>query len=617
MDSIKKCFYYLKDYSTRVVLNIFVTIIVAILEVVSLLSIIPFLKIIFGKDDIQFQEQPSPFRLFPLDEAGSLLKEHFNYIMYSLSTEYSKKEVLTFICLAVVISFLLKNIFLYINKMIDKSIRYNVAKDLRQKVYNKALRLPIRFFSEQKRADILTRFSNDILKIEVSVLNGFSLLFKEPIMILFYLVSMLIISTKLTLFILILIPVLGFIVGKISKSLKRQSGAYQRKFEALLSMLDETMFGAKVIKSFTAEKYLQDKFTEENYKLKQIHKKIHLRRMSASPVSEVIGVAIVMVVLWYGGNLILNESSSALSGEMLIGYLIIFSRMISPIKALSDLYSTLQDGMASSDRVDHYLAFEEEYSQLPEKTGSVREFKESIDFDNVSFHYPSTNKLVLEQLNLTIPKGNVVALVGQSGAGKSTIADLLPRFYEVSDGAILIDGVDSRNIPLQELRSMFSYVSQEAILFNDSVKNNITFGIPDKSDEEIMTAAKVANAHEFITQLEQGYDSNVGERGSKLSGGQKQRITIARAILKNAPILILDEATSALDTESERLVQDAVNKLLENRTALVIAHRLSTIKNADQICVMEDGKIIERGTHEELITKQSGQYKSLTEMQAL
>ena len=617
MDSIKQCFYYLKDYTPKVILNIFVTIIVAALEVVSLLSIVPFLNIIFGKDTIEEQAMPDHFTLFPLNDAGQQLKEYFNYWMYSLSTEYTKKEILTYICIAVVVSFLLKNVFLYINKMIDKSIRYNVAKDLRQQIYDKVLRLPIRYFSEQRRADILTRFSNDILKIESSVLNGFSLLFKEPIMILFYLFSMLVISSKLTLFILILIPILAFVVGRISKSLKRKSGAFQKKFEVLLSLLDETMFGAKVIKSFTAENYLQEKFTKENRELKQLHKRIYIRRMSASPVSEVIGVAIVMVVLWYGGNLIINESSTALSGEMLIAYLIIFSRMIAPLKALSDLYSTLQDGMASSDRVNSFLALEEEYDKLPKKGIEVRNFNDAIEFRNVNFEYPNSDKRVLRDLNLTIPKGSVVALVGQSGAGKSTIADLLPRYYEVEQGGIYIDGVNSNSIPLEELRSLFSYVSQEAILFNDTIANNITFGIPNTTKEDIIKAAKVANAHEFIMQMEGGYDASVGERGSKLSGGQKQRITIARAILKNAPILILDEATSALDTESERLVQDAVNKLLENRTALVIAHRLSTIKNADLICVMEQGRIIERGRHEELIAKQAGQYKTLTEMQAL
>ena len=618
MKSILQSFRYLKKYNSRVVLNVFVTIIVAILEIVSLLSILPFLQIIFkNTDNTTPVPKPSNIEIFPIGDIGDQVKHHFNYWMYSLLQDHSKQQLLVYICIGVFLAFVIKNIFIYINQMIDRSIRYNVARDLRQSIYDKVLKLPIRYFSEQRRGDILTRFSNDTLKVESSVLNGFSLVFKEPVMVIFYLVSMLLISTKLTLFIFLLLPVLGFVVGRISKSLKRKSTSFQSKLGQLLSFLDETMFGAKVIKSFTAERYLYNRFSEENEKLRNIRKKIDIRHASSSPVSEILGIGSVMIVIWYGGSLILNNSANALTGEMLIAYLVLFSRMISPLKSFSDLYSRLQDGLASADRIDEFLAFGEEYPVMPDGEVQSRPFNDEIHFENMSFHYPNSDVNVLKNINFSVPKGSTVALVGQSGAGKSTIADLLPRFYNVTDGQIKIDGENINNIPLQELRSMFSYVSQEAILFNDTVDKNIRFGLEHKTDEEVMEASKIANAHDFIMNLENGYQTNVGERGSKLSGGQKQRITIARAILKNAPILILDEATSALDTESERLVQDAIEKLLKNRTAIVIAHRLSTIKDADQIYVIDDGEIIEHGTHDELLTETNGHYKHLTEMQAL
>lgn len=617
MKSILQSFQYLKGYGGRVSLNVLITILVAVLEIISLISVIPFLRLIFtNTSESKVVSHPGDFHLFPLDEAGKHLKQLSEYWLNAISQDYTKTQILTFICIGVASVFILKNLFIYLNQMIDRSIRYNVAKEVRQAIYEKILKLPIRYFSDQRRGDILTRFSNDVLKLEENVLVGFALIFKEPVMILFYLTSLFLISAKLTFFILILLPVLGFVIGRISKSLRRSSSAYQDKLGEMLSTIDETMFGAKVIKSFTAENYLLKRFNKENHRLKQINKKIQLRKTSASPVSETLGIIVVMIVLWYGGRLILGGGSNNLTGELLIGYLLIFSRMISPLKALSGLYSKLQDGLASADRIESFLALEEEYPELPQPTEQLH-FTKNIVFDNVSFHYPGSEKGVLKNLNLTISKGSLTALVGQSGAGKSTIADLLPRFYDITQGQILIDGKNINQIPLEKLRGLFSYVSQEAIVFNDTVSNNIAFGLTDKTEEEIKEAAKIANAHEFISELEHGYQTNVGERGSKLSGGQKQRITIARAILKNAPILILDEATSALDTESERLVQDAIDRLLENRTALVIAHRLSTIKNADQICVMEQGEIIEKGKHNELLSIDSGHYRKLTEMQSL
>ncbi len=617
MKSILQSFSYLRNYTTRTMLTGFLTVIVAIFEVVSLFSVLPFLRLIFpknGEETLVPVEKPDAFTLSSLTDLGDQIGHHFNYWMYNLAVNYTKLEILTYMSILVFITFFLKNVFVYLNKLVEKGIVYNVSMDLRQNIYDKVLQLPMTQFTEQKRGNILTLFSNDITKLETSVLSGFMLLIKEPIMIFFYITSMLLISPKLTLFIFILIPTLGFLIGQISKSLKRTSTEFQDFFGTLLSSLDETMFGAKVIKSFTAERYLHNRFAYANRQLKKIHKRIFVRRMAASPISEALGIGLVMIVLWYGGYLILKGDNTTITGEILIAYLLLFSRLITPIKSLSTQYSLLQDGMASSDRISNFLSSDVEYPVLPKEVHTL-EFNDSIEFDQVNFWYPKSEKQILKGLNLSLPKGTVTALVGHSGAGKSTIADLLPRFYDVTDGQILLDNKNINDISLEQLRGIIAYVSQEAILFNDSVRNNICFGMENKTEEEIIQAAKIANAHQFISELEQGYDTNIGDRGTKLSGGQRQRLTIARAILKNAPILILDEATSALDTESERLVQEAIDHLLENRTALVIAHRLSTIKNADNICVVENGQIIEQGSHEQLLKKQHGYYKSMTELQ--
>lgn len=619
MNSIIQSFRYLKGHYHRVTVNAVLTVIIAIFEILSVGLIIPFLDLIFNKGDTakQVAKPTSEFSFFPINNIKEQVEIHFNYWFSNYIEDHSKLKMLTMICIIVFLTFLIKNILIYVNKMVERSVLYNVAKEQRQKLYEKVLRLPMSQFSEQRRGDILTRFSSDILKLESSVLNGFMLLFKEPINILFYLIAMLFISVKLTLFILILIPTLGLVIGYISKSLKKSSTKYQEKLSILISYLDESMFGAKVIKAFNGETLLNERFSKENYALKRIHKKIYLRRVAASPVSEALGIGLVMIVLWYGGSLILSDSANQLDGKMLIFYLLLFAKLITPVKALSNQYSVLQDGLASGDRLDAFLASDEEFNELPKQPNQELRLEKGVQLDNVSFSYPNSEKRVLKNLSLDLPKGSVTALVGQSGAGKSTIADLLPRFFNVNEGAIKIDGQNINEIALEDLRSMFSYVSQEAILFNESIRNNIAFGQEGVSEEEIIRAAKIANAHEFILGLEGGYDSNVGERGSKLSGGQKQRITIARAILRDAPFLILDEATSALDTESERLVQDAIEHLLENRTALVIAHRLSTIKNADKICVIDDGKIVEQGSHTELVQKENGHYRMLTELQSV
>jgi len=618
MKNIIQSFRYLKGHYHRVAINAVLAVAIAVFEILSIALIIPFLDLILNKEkEVIAVDKPGQFSLFPVTEIGAQVEQNFNYWFASLIENNTKLQMLTMICIVVFVTFLIKNFLIYINRLVERSVLYNVAREQRQKLYEKVLRLPMSQFSEQRRGDILTRFSNDILKLESSVLNGFLLLFKEPVTILFYIGAMLLISPKLTLFIFILIPTLGLVIGRISRSLKRSSTKYQEKLSILISYLDETMFGAKVIKAFNGEFLLNERFTKDNFELKKIHKKIHIRKSAASPVSEILGMGLVMIVLWYGGSLVLGDNNSGLDGQLLLFYILLFARLITPVKALSNQYSILQDGLASGDRLDAFLASEEEFETLPERPTQQHDFKTAVVFDNVSFSYPKSEKIILDQLNLVLSKGTVTALVGQSGAGKSTIADLLPRFFSVTNGAIKIDGQNINDFALQDLRNMFSYVSQEAILFNETIKNNIAFGREGVNDEEIIRAAKIANAHDFILGLENGYNTNVGERGSKLSGGQKQRITIARAILKDAPFLILDEATSALDTESERLVQDAIERLLENRTALVIAHRLSTIKNADKICVIDNGQIIEQGSHEELIQNENGHYKLLTELQAV
>lgn len=614
MKNILKSLQFLKDYKLLVFLNVLVTIVVSVLEIFSLISIVPLLDLLFSKETTTaIVEKPADFSLFPLGDAIDNIKLQFEYLSNQVFINYSKKQLLVWICLFSFGMFLLKNIFVYLDNVMDRYIRFNVARDQKEKVYSKVLQLPIHYFNNQKRGDILTRFTSDVDNVRISALGGYKMLFKQPIKILSYILAMVVISLKLTLFIFILIPILGFIISRISKTLKKRTHKVQDKASNLLAFLDETMFGAKIIKSFTAEPFLQHRFTEANEDLTKTMKSIERRRVAASPVSEVLGIGIVMLVMWYGGQLVLSEST-ALTGSLFTGFIVLFARLIDPIKQLSGEYSSLATGMASAERIEALLALENEFENDLDTTPI--ELNQTIEIRNLNFTYPKSEKQVVNNYSLTLKKGTTTALVGQSGAGKSTIADLLPRFYDAPNHSIFIDGKPINSYSKHQIRSLMAYVSQEAILFNDTVYNNISFGMKNVTKEQVIEAAKAANAHNFILNLEQGYETSVGERGSKLSGGQKQRITIARAILKNAPILILDEATSALDTESERLVQNAIEKLLENRTALVIAHRLSTIKNADQICVMQDGKIIEIGTHNELIAKDS-HYKTLTEMQAI
>lgn len=489
-------------------------------------------------------------------------------------------------------------------------IRTGVVRDIRNQINRKITQLSLGFFSEERKGDILARVSGDVNEIEASIMSSLDMLFKNPILISIYLIGMILISWQLTLFVFILLPFAGYVMGQVGKKLKRRSLEGQQQWGALMSQIEETLGGLRIIKAFNAEKKIQDRFERANELFRQTTTRVYRRQQMAHPMSEFLGTATIAVVLWYGGSLILSNNSS-IDAATFIYYLVIFYSIINPAKDLSKAAYAIQKGLASMTRIDKILMAQSDIND-PEQPKPVK-FTHAIEYRNVWFRY--RNDWVLKGINLTIPKGKTVALVGQSGSGKSTLVDLLPRFYDVTEGSIAIDDTDIRQVKLVDLRGLMGNVNQEAILFNDTFFNNIAFGVEGATREQVEEAAKIANAHDFIMASEHGYDTNIGDRGGKLSGGQRQRISIARAILKNPPILILDEATSALDTESEHLVQEALENLMRNRTTIVIAHRLSTIKNADEICVMHEGEIVERGCHEDLL-KLDGYYKRLCDMQS-
>lgn len=480
---------------------------------------------------------------------------------------------------------------------------------MRSSMFKKILALPIGYFNDQKKGDIMSRMTNDLVDVETSVMNLLETLFREPVTILFFLLYMIILSPQLTLFLVIFLPVSGFIIGRIGRSLKKQSKGVQEKLGAILSTIDETLGGIRIIKAFNAEKKQYNKLITQNEELFIIKNKANVKRDSASPVSEVLGVFAIVCVLWFGGKLVLGNSF--LNPGDFITYIIIFSQLIQPLKNLSSASYNIRKGSASIERIEHLIDEDISIKEIANPV-EMKEFKKSIEFKNVSFYYE--DNLVLEDINLSIEKGKMIAIVGSSGAGKSTLVDLVPRFHDVTKGELLIDGINIKNYSLQSIRNHMGIVTQEAILFNDTIANNISLGMDEATIDQIVYAAKIANANDFIKQKENGYETNIGERGNKLSGGEKQRTTIARAVLKNPPILILDEATSSLDTESERLVQEAINNLMSNRTSIVIAHRLSTVRHADEIIVLSKGKIVERGTHMSLMAA-GGFYKKLVTMQ--
>ncbi len=532
----------------------------------------------------------------------------YNFLQNSIA-QYGKVAALGWICFGIITAVLLKNVFLYLSFYFLAPIRNAVTRKYSKLLYNKILQLPIGYFTEQRKGDILSRSSNDIAELETSIIGALEGMIKEPLNIIGIIIVLFVISVKLTLFVFVLLPLAGLIVGRIGRSLKKQTNKAQVKWGEIMTQMEETLTGLRIIKAFNAEGRVKKSFFGLIDEIFLIKNKILYRRDLASPLSESLGVIILCCVLWFGGKLVL--SGEILSGSSFIGYVALFSQIINPAKALSQAVYNVNRGTATLDRLNEVLEapiIVEEANDPIELSG----FKDSIQFENVQFSYQDTS--ILNNINLTIQKGKTIALVGSSGAGKSTLADLVPRFHDVSNGTLLIDGKNIKDYSLHSLRSQISIVTQEPILFNDTIAANIALGKPDATKDEIITAAKIANAFDFISTKEDGFETMIGDRGSKLSGGERQRLTIARAVLKNPPILILDEATSALDTESEKLVQDAINNMMQNRTSIVIAHRLSTIRHADEIIVLQKGEIVERGNHDELLAL-DGYYKKLIEMQ--
>ena len=594
---------YIKPYYSYVGLNIFSNILSVVFSLFSLTMVIPFLGILFGTQEKVLQASPLTF-------SADSIKENFYFFISKTVEEAGKVEALMMICILVLSMFFLKNLFRYLALYFLTPIRNGIIHDLRMDLSKKLLSLDISFINSKRKGDLTSRMTSDLVEIEWSVMGTLEMFFKDPISIIIFLSTLIFISPTLTIFVIVLFPLAGVLIGYIGKSLKSSSKKGQNQLAQIMSIIDENIFGLRIIKAFNAENYINSKFEKNSEKYRSTMTNILRKKDLSSPMSELLSTVVMVIVMWFGGQLVLSEQS-ILSPQEFIGYILIFSQIIPPVKSLTTSYYYIQKGSAAAERVYEILETENKIKNI-DNPKEISKLEKSISFNIKSFKYENLN--VLSNLNFNIKKGEKVALVGQSGGGKSTIADLLARFYDVVDGEINIDNINIKDLHIDNLRKLMSIVSQESILFNDSIYNNIKLGNLSASKEEIIQAAKAANAEEFILKCENGYDTNIGNAGEKLSGGQKQRISIARAILKNPDILILDEATSSLDSESEKLIEDALSNLMKSRTSLVIAHRLSTIENADKILVINNGEIIEKGTHLELL-QNSGAYKKLYDIQ--
>lgn len=599
---------FVPPYKKYLALTVVFNILSAILNIFSFMAIIPILQILFKTQDASVPEKLMQWGSGDMKE---VLMNNIDYYIYQMIGSMGATTTLLVIGLFLAFMTFLKTGAYFLSSATIIPIRTGVVRDIRNQLYCKITSLPLGFFSEERKGDIIARMSGDVQEVESSIMSSLDMLFKNPVLIIFYFSTLLFVSWQLTLFTLIFVPLMGWVMGFVGRKLKQKSIKAQALWSDTMSQVEETLGGLRIIKAFCAEEKMNRRFDRINSEYRENIRRVNTRQQMAHPMSEFLGTLMIVIVLWFGGMLVLGGKS--LSGPTFIYYMVILYSIINPLKEFSKAGYNIPKGLASMERIDKILKAENDIKEKAHPV-HVKEFTGKIEFRDVSFRYGE--KWVLRHINLTIEKGKTVAIVGQSGGGKSTLVDLIPRYYDVQEGEVLIDGVNVKDMAIHDLRQLIGNVNQEAILFNDSFRNNISFGVDNATQEQIEAAARIANAHEFITESENGYDTNIGDRGSRLSGGQRQRVSIARAILKNPPILILDEATSALDTESERLVQQALERLMKTRTTVAIAHRLSTIKNADEICVIHEGQIVERGTHEELLA-QNGYYKKLNDMQSL